>query len=155
MAIIPFFFFAALSLPNFRWRLNFRFCFLYDFLENVEHLPGSEEVVEYHAGRRSESYFQIVWENRPWVRKQQKPFPWNSTTVDSISYVLFFVWKNKIARLSYSLQIFRRALSWSHLFPTVWMRSLAQKIMGFLSTRLSLPCFFGRFEWKIENKKYT
>ena len=43
----------------------------------------------------------------------------------------FFVWKNKITRLSDSLQIFRRALLWSHLFPTVWMRSLAQKIMGF------------------------
>ena len=43
----------------------------------------------------------------------------------------FFVWKNKIARLSDSLQIFRRALLWSHLFPTVWMRSLARKIMGF------------------------
>ena len=76
-------------------------------------------------------------------------------TVDSISYVLFFVWKNQIARLSDSLQIFRRALLWSHLFPTVWMSSLAQKIMGFLGTRLSLPRIFGRFEWKIENKKYT
>ena len=76
-------------------------------------------------------------------------------TVDSISYVLFFVWKNKIVRLSDSLQIFRRALLWSHLFPTVWMRSAAQKIMGFFSTWLSLPRFFGRFEWKIENKKYT
>ena len=63
--------------------------------------------------------------------------------------------KNKVARLSDSLQIFRRALLWSHLFPTVWMRSLAQKIMGFLSTRLSLPRFFGRFEWEIEHKKYT
>ena len=31
----------------------------------------------------------------------------------------------------------------------------AKKIMGFLSTWLSLPRFFGRFEWKIENKKYT
>ena len=31
----------------------------------------------------------------------------------------------------------------------------AKKIMGFLSIRLSLPRFFSRFEWKIENKKYT
>ena len=46
-------------------------------------------------------------------------------TAESISYVLFFVRKNKIARLSDSLQIFRRALLWSHLFPTVRMRSLA------------------------------
>ena len=77
------------------------------------------------------------------------------STVDSISYVLFFVWKNKITRLSDSLQIFWRALLWSHLFPTVWMSSLAQNIMAFLSTRLSLSCIFGRFERKIENKKYT
>ena len=54
-------------------------------------------------------------------------FDQSMNTVDSISYVLFFVWKNKIARLSDSLQIFRRALLWSHLFPTVWMSSLAQK----------------------------
>ena len=32
---------------------------------------------------------------------------------------------------------------------------LSAKNSGFLSTRLSLPCIFGRFEWKIENKKYT
>ena len=81
--------------------------------------------------------------------------PRKHSTVDSISYVLFLFEKNKIARLSDSLQIFRRALLWSHLFPTVWMSSLAQKIIAFLITRLSLPCIFGRFEWKIENKKYT
>ena len=57
--------------------------------------------------------------------------------------------KNEITRLSDSLQIFRRALLWSHLFPTVWMRSVAQKQWVFLSTRLSLPRFF--WSVRVEN----
>ena len=103
-----------------------------------------------------ENFWYSIHDFRPWKNyKRNNIAVYDNNTVDSISYVLFFVWKNKIARLSDSLQIFRRALLWSHLFLTVWMSSLAQKIMGFLSTRLSVPRIFGRFEWKIENKKYV
>ena len=43
----------------------------------------------------------------------------------------FFLFENKIVRLSDSLQIFRRALFWSHLFPSLCIRSFAQKNNGF------------------------
>ena len=41
------------------------------------------------------------------------------------------------------------------LIPHCMTEILSAKYDEFLSTQLSLPSFFGRFEWKIENKKYT
>ena len=89
----------------------------------------------------------------PWTRNRHQQ-RWNpegkiekteSHTVDSISYVLFFVWKNKIARSSDSLQIFRVALKWSPLFPTVKMGCFFGKTMGFLHVRLRLTRLFAWF----------
>ena len=53
----------------------------------------------------------------------------------------FFGLKNKIGPSSDSLQNFRRALLWSHLFPIVWVIYFLRSIMLVLSTRLSLPRF--------------
>ena len=47
----------------------------------------------------------------------------------------FFVWKNKIAACPILFKFSGRALLWFHLFPTAWMRSSAQKIMGFWAPR--------------------
>ena len=74
------------------------------------------------------------------------PFNW-LCAVGSISYV-FFCLKNKIGPSSDFLQYFRRAFLWSHLFPIVWVINFLRTIMPVLSTRLSLPRFFGWFEWK-------
>ena len=63
---------------------------------------------------------------------------------------IFFVSKNTVARSFDSLQIFRIALLWSHLFPTVYF---FQRIVGILSTRLSFPRFqVGWLEWKMSKK---
>ena len=63
-------------------------------------------------------------------------FTWNGPLCAVLQWIpflmfFFFVWKNKIARLSDSLQIFRRASLWSHLFPTGVNEILSPKNNGF------------------------
>ena len=75
-------------------------------------------------------------------------------TVQWIPFLMFFfiVCKNKIARSSNAFQIFRITLLWPHLFPTVWMRSLAQKKLVFWATGFLCHAFSGGLSGKMRIK---
>ena len=71
-----------------------------------------------------------------------------------IPYLMFFFLFEKIKSPACPILFkFSGELCYGLIYSPLY--EWAQKIMGFLSTRLSLPLFFGRFRWKIENKKFT